>query len=150
MPHGLFTAAVARHQGEKHAKGMTWRSQFVALLFCHLGESRSLRETTAGLAASEGKLRHLGVERATTCSTLAYANEHRSRQIYGRDETAPGAGPSGPSAAAARVWMPGAAGCAAGWAAPRAHARKPSGKRRLSSARANSMMRAVLLISSDS
>ncbi len=50
--------------------------------FCHLGGARPLREITGGLAASEGKLRHLGVERAPTRSTLAYANEHRSWQIY--------------------------------------------------------------------
>lgn len=82
VPRGLFDDAVARHQGEKHAKGMTCWSQFVAMQFCHLGGARSLREITAGLAASEGKLRHLGVERAPTRSTLAYANEHRSWQIY--------------------------------------------------------------------
>lgn len=82
VPRGLFDDAVARHQGEKHAKGMTCWSQFVAMQFCHLGGARSLREITGGLAASEGKLRHLGVERAPTRSTLAYANEHRSWQIY--------------------------------------------------------------------
>jgi hypothetical protein len=82
VPRGLFDGAVARHQGEKHAKGMTCWSQFVAMQFCHLGGARSLREITGGLAASEGKLRHLGVERAPTRSTLAYANEHRSWEIY--------------------------------------------------------------------
>jgi len=82
VPRGLFEGAVARHQGEKHAKGMTCWSQFVALEFCHLGGARSLREITGGLAASEGKLRHLGVQRAPTRSTLAYANQHRSWRIY--------------------------------------------------------------------
>jgi hypothetical protein len=61
VPRGLFDGAVARYQGEKHAKGMTRWSQLVALLFCQLGGARSLREITGGLAASEGKLRHLGV-----------------------------------------------------------------------------------------
>jgi len=82
VPRGLFNAAVSRHQGEKHAKGMTCWSQFVAMLFCQLGGARSLREITGGLAASEGKLRHLGVEQPPTRSTLSYANEHRSWQIY--------------------------------------------------------------------
>ena len=79
---GLFGGAVARHQSEKHAKGVTCWSRFVALLFCPLGDARSLREITGGLAAREGKLRHLGVERAPTRSTLAYANQHRSWRIY--------------------------------------------------------------------
>jgi len=82
FPRSLFDAAVAHHRGEKHAKGMTCWSQFVALLFCHLGGARSLREIIGGLAASEGKLRHLGIDRAPTRSTLAYANEHRPWQIY--------------------------------------------------------------------
>lgn len=82
FPKTVFDAAVAHHCGEKHAKGMTCWSQFVALLFCHLGGARSLREIIGGLAASEGKLRHLGIDRAPTRSTLAYANEHRPWQIY--------------------------------------------------------------------
>jgi hypothetical protein len=82
FPKTIFDAAVAHHRGEKHAKGMTCWSQFVALLFCHLGGARSLREIIGGLAASEGKLRHLGVDRAPTRSTLAYANQHRPWQIY--------------------------------------------------------------------
>jgi hypothetical protein len=82
FPKTIFDAAVAHHRGEKHAKGMTCWSQFVALLFCHLGGARSLREIIGGLAASEGKLRHLGIDRAPTRSTLAYANQHRPWQIY--------------------------------------------------------------------
>lgn len=82
VPRGLFDGAVARHHGEKHAKGMTCWSQFVAMQFCHLGGARSLREITGGLAASEGKLRHLGVQTPPTRSTLSYANEHRSWRIY--------------------------------------------------------------------
>jgi hypothetical protein len=82
VPRGIFTDAVSRHGGEKHAKGMTCWSQFIAMLFCHLGGAKSLREITGGLAASEGKLRHLGLERAPTRSTLAYANQHRSWKMY--------------------------------------------------------------------
>jgi diacylglycerol kinase len=73
---------VQEHQTEKHAKGMTSWSQFIALLFCHLGGARSLREIVNGLAASEGKLKHLGLGRAPTRSTLAYANEHRPWPLY--------------------------------------------------------------------
>lgn len=82
FPKTIFDAAVAKHEGEKHAKGMTCWSQFVSLMFCHLGGARSLREITGGLAASEGKLRHLGVATPPTRSTLAYANEHRPWRIY--------------------------------------------------------------------
>lgn len=82
FPRTIFDAAVQQHQGDKHAKGMTCWAQFIALMFCHLGGARSLREIIGGLAASEGKLRHLGVERAPVRSTLAYANQHRPWQLY--------------------------------------------------------------------
>jgi hypothetical protein len=82
FPRIIFDAAVNKHQAEKHAKGMTCWSQFIALMFCHLGGARSLREIIGGLAASEGKLKHLGVNRAPTRSTLAYANGQRPWQLY--------------------------------------------------------------------
>jgi Transposase DDE domain/Domain of unknown function (DUF4372) len=82
FPRLIFDAAVNQHHAEKHAKGMTCWSQFIALLFCHLGGARSLREIVGGLAASEGKLQHLGVQRPPTRSTLAYANQHRPWQLY--------------------------------------------------------------------
>lgn len=82
IPRTIFESAVREHEAEKHAKGMTSWSQFIALPFCHLGGARSLREIVGGLAASEGKLRHLGLARAPTRSTLAYANEHRPWQLY--------------------------------------------------------------------
>jgi hypothetical protein len=52
------------------------------MLFCHLGRAQSLREICGGLAASEVKLRHLGLPDAPKRSTLAYANEHRPWQLY--------------------------------------------------------------------
>ncbi|PYP92675.1 MAG: hypothetical protein DMG65_03210 [Candidatus Angelobacter sp. Gp1-AA117] len=47
--------------------------QFIAMLFCQLGRAHSLTEITQGLAASEGKLKHLGLSEAPAKSTLAYA-----------------------------------------------------------------------------
>jgi hypothetical protein len=44
--------------------------------------AKSLREICQGLAASEGKLRHLGIPIAPSRSTLAYANEHRPWELY--------------------------------------------------------------------
>lgn len=77
-----FERAVIEHRAERHARGFTCWGQFVAMLFCHLGGAQSLREICGGLAASEGKLRHLGLPDAPKRSTLAYANEHRPWQLY--------------------------------------------------------------------
>jgi len=77
-----FDAAVRKHRAERHARGFSSWGQFVAMLFCQLGGAKSLREICGGLAASEGKLRHLGLPQAPPRSTLAYANEHRPWSLY--------------------------------------------------------------------
>ena len=82
IPRTCFDAAVREHKGERNAKGFTCWGQFVAMLFCQLGSVNSLRDITNGLAASEGKLRHLGLPAAPKRSTLAYANAHRPCQLF--------------------------------------------------------------------
>lgn len=77
-----FERAVCHHGAEHHARGFSSWSQMVAMLFCHLGRAQSLREICGGLAACEGKLRHLGVDQSPKRSTLAYANEHRPWELY--------------------------------------------------------------------
>lgn len=79
-----FEQAVRDTRAERHARGFTCWGQFVAMLFCQLGQARSLREICGGLAGCEGKLKHLGVPQAPNKSTLAYANEHRPWQLYQR------------------------------------------------------------------
>ena len=81
IPRLEFESAVRQHQAEWHARGFSSWGQFIAMLFCQLGHAKSLREICGGLAASEGKLRHLGLPTAPARSTLAYANEHRPWQL---------------------------------------------------------------------
>src|SRR5258708_13265976 len=81
IPRPEFEAAVKEHKAERHARGFSSWTQFIAMLFCQLGHAQSLREITGGLAACEGKLRHLGVEEPPKRSTLSYANQHRPWQL---------------------------------------------------------------------
>jgi hypothetical protein len=81
IPRLEFESAVRKHDAERHARGFSSWGQFIAMLFCQLGHAKSLREICGGLAASEGKLRHLGLPTAPARSTLAYANEHRPWQL---------------------------------------------------------------------
>jgi hypothetical protein len=67
---------------ERHAKGFSSWDQCVAMLFCQLAQAKSLREISAGLAITCGKLNHLGLRAAPAKSTLAYANAHRPWQLY--------------------------------------------------------------------
>lgn len=82
IPRLEFQAAVNQHKAERHARGFSSWTQFIAMMFCQLGHAQSLREITGGLAACEGKLKHLGVAEAPKRSTLSYANEHRPWQVF--------------------------------------------------------------------
>jgi len=77
-----FASAVKQHKAEKASKGFSSWGQFIAMLFCQLGRAQSLREICDGLACCEGKLKHLGVTEPPKRSTLSYANEHRSWELY--------------------------------------------------------------------
>ena len=82
FPRVKFQDAVGKHKAERHSRGFSSWGQFVAMLFCQLGHAQSLRDICNGLAASEGKLKHLGIPKAPKRTTLAYANEHRSWELY--------------------------------------------------------------------
>jgi Domain of unknown function (DUF4372)/Transposase DDE domain len=82
FPRLEFEQLVRQHRAERHARGFTCWGQFVAMLFCQLGQAQSLREICGGLACCQGKLRHLGIPEAPKRSTLAYANAHRPWELY--------------------------------------------------------------------
>lgn len=82
VPRDEFERLAYQHNVEARSKGFSSWDQFVAMLFCQLGQAHSLREITLGLASAQGKLVHLGIQRAPSRSTLAYANEHRPWSFY--------------------------------------------------------------------
>jgi hypothetical protein len=82
IPRFEFQSAVDELKAERHARGFSSWTQFIAMLFCQLGHAQSLREITGGLAACEGKLRHLGVKNVPKRTTLSYANQHRPWQLF--------------------------------------------------------------------
>lgn len=82
FPRADFELLVRKHRAERHARGFTCWGQFIAMLFCQLGQAHTLREICGGLAACEGKLRHLGLSEAPKRSTLAYANAHRPWELF--------------------------------------------------------------------
>jgi hypothetical protein len=52
------------------------------MVFCHLAGADSLREICNGISCCLGKMVHLGVDRKPNKSTLAYANAHRSADLF--------------------------------------------------------------------
>jgi hypothetical protein len=82
FPRWKFEDFVYETHSSKRIKGFSCWDQFVAMIFCQLGQAHSLREICGGLATSLGKMIHLGLKKAPSRSTLAYANEHRPWQLY--------------------------------------------------------------------
>lgn len=82
FPRGEFAALVQKHKAERRAKGFTCWTQFVAMLFCQLSHSASLRDICNGLSCCLGKLVHLGISRSPNKSTLSYANQKRPASLF--------------------------------------------------------------------
>ncbi len=82
IPRFEFARIVDTYSGNRYAKNFSCWEQLVAMLFCQLGQAKSLREICGGLATCVGKLTHLGIKNAPKRSTLAYANQHRSWEMF--------------------------------------------------------------------
>ena len=76
-----FQKAVSQTGTEYHSRGFSSWNHFVAMLFGQLAGVDSLRGIEAGLATQSKYLYHLGVKPIAR-STLAYANEHRSHELF--------------------------------------------------------------------
>ena len=76
-----FEKAVSETGTEYHSRGFSSWNHFVAMLFGQLAGQDSLRGIEAGLATQAQHLYHLGVKPVHR-STLAYANEHRSHELF--------------------------------------------------------------------
>jgi len=82
FPRTEFEQLVRKHRAEHRAKGFTCWTQFVAMVFCHLSHSASLRDICNGLSSSLGKLVHLGIKNSPNKSTLSYANRQRPAELF--------------------------------------------------------------------
>lgn len=84
IPKTTFERLVRETKSARYAKGFSCWTQCVAMLFCQLAASKSLREVSDGMRVTCGKLNHLRIEAAPAKSTLAYANAHRPAELYER------------------------------------------------------------------
>ena len=81
IPRYEFQKAVNAHDAERHSKGFSSWEQFVAMLFAQFAGQDGLRGIETGMASQAKHLYHLGV-RSVKRSTLAYANAHRSSEVF--------------------------------------------------------------------
>lgn len=82
LPRRALDASVARYRGERYAKHLSCREQFLAMAFGQLAYRESLRDIIACLSSHHQKLYHLGFRRRLAKTTLARANELRDWRIW--------------------------------------------------------------------
>ena len=76
-----FQKAVSETKAEYHSRGFSSWNHFVSMLFGQLSGQDSLRGIEAGLATQGVSLYHAGIKPIHR-STLSYANEHRSHELF--------------------------------------------------------------------
>ena len=82
IPSSLIYKANRKHQANRYYKKLPLRVHMVSLLYGVFSYCNGLRELCEGMLACEGKLSHLGLDKAPARSTLSDANNNRSYQVF--------------------------------------------------------------------
>jgi len=82
IPSSIINAANRKHKSNRYYKRLPLRVHLVSLLYGVFSYCNGLRELCEGLLACEGKLSHLGLDKAPARSTLSDANNKRSYQVF--------------------------------------------------------------------
>lgn len=82
IPSSIITAANRKHNSNRYYKRLSLRVHLVSLLYGVFSYCNGLRELCEGLLACEGKLSHLGLDKAPARSTISDANNKRSYQVF--------------------------------------------------------------------
>lgn len=78
----LINRVVRKHKTNRYYKRLPFRVHLVSLLYGVFSYCNGLRELCEGLLACEGKLTHLGFDKAPARSTLSDANNKRSFLVF--------------------------------------------------------------------
>ena len=82
IPRSVIHAANRKHKANRYYKRLPVRVHLVSLLYGVFSYCNGLRELCEGLLACEGKLSHLGLDKAPARSTISDANNNRSYQVF--------------------------------------------------------------------
>ena len=82
IPGSIVQAANRKHKANRYYKRLPLRVHLVSLLYGVFSYCNGLRELCEGLLACEGKLSHLGLDKAPARSTISDANNKRSYQVF--------------------------------------------------------------------
>jgi len=78
IPSEMIQKVVRKHKSNHYYKRIPFRVHLVSLLYGVFSYCNGLRELCEGMLACEGKLTHLGLDKAPPKSTLSDANTQRS------------------------------------------------------------------------
>ena len=81
IPDKIIADAAKKHQSNKSYKKIPVRVHLISLLYGVFSYCNGLRELCEGMLACEGKLAHLGLDKAPPKSTLSDANNRRSYMV---------------------------------------------------------------------
>jgi hypothetical protein len=82
IPSSLINKANRKHRANRYYKKLPVRTHLVSLLYGVFSYCNGLREMCEGLLGYEGKLLHLGFDKAPARSTLSDANTNRSFLVF--------------------------------------------------------------------
>ncbi len=82
IPSEVITTATRKHKSNRYYKRIPVRVHLVSLLYGVFSYCNGLRELCEGMLACEGKLTHLGLDKAPPRSTLSDANNNRSYLVF--------------------------------------------------------------------
>jgi len=82
LPRRTFDRCVGRYHGDRRARRLTCREQFLCMVFAQLTGRDSLRDLVLCLRALRRRLYHAGIRHRVSRSTLADANASRDWRIW--------------------------------------------------------------------
>jgi hypothetical protein len=82
IPSQILRKAVRSHKANRYYKRIPLKIHLVSLLYGVFSYCNGLRELSEGMLACEGKLAHLGLDKAPARSTLSDANNRRSYLVF--------------------------------------------------------------------
>ena len=77
-----INSVVRKHNANHYYKAIPFRVHLVTLLYGVFSYCNGLRELCEGMLACEGKLTHLGLDKAPPRSTLSDANANRTYRVF--------------------------------------------------------------------
>ena len=82
IPAAMIQKVVRKHNSNHYYKRIPFRVHLVSLLYGVFSYCNGLRELCEGMLACEGKLTHLGLDKAPAKSTLSDANTRRNYLVF--------------------------------------------------------------------